>query len=145
MNYNFNQNIEMLSYQEITKTILEDENRPMNTFEIFTIISKLLNFTESQFEKRIEDFFATLSTDKSFILLEDGFWDLKKKHITKIFIDDDNEEETEEDLDTEETNGEEVEDINYDEPTDDDAIITDDDDLDGLTTISEDDLEDEEN
>lgn len=143
--YNFKQTeLEMMSYQDIAKEILIVEKKSMNTFEIFTIISKILNFTEAQFEKRIEDFFATLTTDKNFIMLEDGSWDLKRNHKTKkkVEVDDDDleDEDEEKDLDLNNDNDDDI--LNYDnvELDDDESILTDDDDLDQLTTLTEDEL-----
>ena len=151
MEYNF-ENIETMSYQEMTTIILEKEKKAMNTFEIFTIISKALNLTESQFEKRIEDFFATLSTNKQFTLLEDGSWDLKKNHAAKIFIDENN-DETDDEYNDDNENTDEIDDnssgieeeANYDLATNDESIIDNDDDLEGLTTLTEEEIEDEEN
>lgn len=144
--YNFNQkDLEMMSYQDIAKEILIVEKKAMNTFEIFTIISNVLNFTEAQFEKRIEDFFATLTTDKNFIMLEDGSWDLKRNHKAKKIIEDDEEEIDDDDEKDElqnQSNNDDDDIINYDnvELDDDDSILTDDDDLDQLTTLTEDEL-----
>lgn len=137
------ENLELMSYQDIAKEILKVEEKSMNTFDVFTIISKLLNFTEAQFEKRIEDFFATLSTDKNFILLEDGTWDLKKNHVSKKIIEEDEDEDVEDITEeTDETDEEENDDLNFDQPNhDDDSIISDDDDLSQLTILTEDEID----
>ena len=39
-------------------------------------------------EKRIADFFESLTTSKNFILLSDGNWDLRANHSVKIDMND---------------------------------------------------------
>lgn len=128
--------LELMSYQDIALAILKEEKRKMSTIEIFKIIAGMLDFTENQYEKRLEDFFATLSTNKNFILLEDGNWDLKSNHAVKIITDDEDEIEEENYDDNEE---DEIEEEDYDDvDNDDDIIDEDEDDLEELTIISED-------
>ena len=86
-----------------------------------------MNLGESAFEEHLADFFELLSTDKRFIMVEKGYWDLKINHSTKLIIDD--EDDDEEILDeVEETNEDEEEEetINYDEELVDDDDAEDD-------------------
>ena len=82
-----------------------------------------MNLGESAFEEHLADFFELLSTDKRFIMVDKGFWDLKINHSTKLVIEDEDEEdeiiEEEPIIETEE----DEEEINYDEEIldDDDA------------------------
>jgi DNA-directed RNA polymerase subunit delta len=66
---------------------------------LFNKICELLGLSEKDFEEKIADFFELLSTDKRFIMLPNGYWDLRSNHSRKIEIDDDDEDliiETEE-------------------------------------------------
>lgn len=97
---------------------------------------------EEEFSRGIGDFFELLITDKRFILLEDGYWDLKINHNTKITIDEDEEDiEDLELLDEEEDAEEQDLDVNYDDdaPVDDEET----DDLEDLLIIDDTDESDE--
>lgn len=54
----------------------------------------------STFEEKIGDYYTLLTTDKRFIMLEDGCWDLRSRHtsdkVLKVSIEDEEEEDTEE-------------------------------------------------
>lgn len=135
------EDLELLSNKDITNLILEESKKPMNTAELFKKIIKLLELPDSVFETKIGDYYTALSTDKRFILLEDGTWDLRSRHtsdkvakVTEEDDDDDSENEPEKD---------EIEDIdedNYDdseEEYDEDAN----EELKDLVVIDEDELE----
>lgn len=51
-----------------------------------------MDLPDSEFENSIGDFFEIVITDKRFIMLDNGYCDLKINHSTKIVIDDDDEE-----------------------------------------------------
>ncbi len=72
--------LELLSYKEIASLILEEKGA-MTTLDIFNKIVKLLDLPKSTVEKKIGDFYTTLSTDKNFLLV-DGKWDLRKRHTS---------------------------------------------------------------
>ena len=93
----------------------------------------------SDFDAHIVDFFELLSTDKRFLMLEKGFWDLKENHKANIVIDEDEEiiEEEIEEENIEEGNVEEE--INYDDDVLDDD--TTEDDLKDLVVMDEEDIE----
>ena len=135
--------LELLSNKDITNLILEESKKSLNTAELFKKIIKLLDLPESTFENKIGDYYTALSTDKRFILLEDGTWDLRKRHksdkIAKISEDEDEEEdeETKDDVDTTD-DGED----NYDD-TDNDDYSDENEDIKDLVIIDEDELEEE--
>lgn len=135
--------LELLSYKDITNLILEEKAK-QNTADLFNKIIKLLELPESTFDQKVGDYFTSLTTDKRFILLDDGKWDLRNRHtsdkLVKII------EEDEDDVE-EETNSEdeiEEQDDGYDtidNDNDDDDIDDDDDDLKDLVVLDEDELE----
>ena len=134
--------LELLSNKDITNLILEESKKPLNTAELFKKIIKLLDLPESAFETKIGDYYTALSTDKRFILLSDGKWDLRSRHTSDKIVKITDEEEEEEDSDSD-SDKEEVEDIeedNYDdteEEYDEDAT----EELKDLVVIDEDELE----
>ena len=134
--------LELLSNKDIAYMILEESKRKLNTADIFNKIIKLLELPESTFEKKIADFYTALSTDKRFILLDNGKWDLRSNHTSDKIIkvsDEDEEEETEseeekeseDDID-EEDSFDDTEEEEYDEDTNEelkDLVIIDEDEL----------------
>ena len=104
-----------MSYDDVAYIILENKKKKMKIQDLFKEVIKVMNLSENVFEEHLADFFELLSTDKRFIMLEKGYWDLKINHKTKLVIEDDDENET---IETEEENIEDEEteeDINYDE------------------------------
>ena len=123
--------IETLSYDDVAYLILEKNQSKMKIQDLFKEVIIAMELDESEFEEHLVDYFELLSTDKRFIMLEKGFWDLKINHKTKIVIDED--EEDEEILEVEnqeEPEIEEDEEVNYD-----DEIIDDDDEEDDLKDL----------
>ena len=137
------EDIELLSYTSIAKLFLEENKTTMNTADLFKEVCKLLELTERDYQNKIADFFQSLTTSKEFILLDDGKWDLKTNHkAKKIDMDDlyeDNEEENE-DYDLEEEEQDESDEYNS---IDDEEEYAEDD-LEDLTILNEEDLEDSE-
>ena len=141
--------LESYSYIELTKMILNEEKKSLNTPQIFKKICKLLDLSNEEYENKISDFYTNLTTDKSFILLNDGTWDLRDHHSTQINLEE-TEEDDEDSLEAEEEIEEEMNDMapeeyhDMDDDSDiDDTDIDDVDDLDedDLTIVDEDDLE----
>lgn len=131
--------LETMSYDDVAYLILENKQSKMKIQDLFKEVIKLMNLDESAFENHLADFFELLSTDKRFIMVEKGYWDLKINHSTKIVIDDDDEEEIIEEEPVIEKEEEKEEEINYDE-----EIVDDDDPEDDLQDlIVMDDPEDE--
>ena len=114
----------------------------MNTAELFKQIISLLELPESTFENKIADFYTALSTDKRFILLKDGTWDLRNHHtsdkVIKVTEDDDDEEEVEEKEDSDE---EETDEDNYDDQEPEDYDEDTNEELKDLVILDEDELE----
>lgn len=131
--------IELLSNKDITNLILEEKGC-QNTATLFKKIIKLLDLPESTFDQKIGDFYTSLTTDKRFILLEDGKWDLRSRHtsdkIVKV-IEEDEEDEVEE---VKEEEDEDIED-SFDNVDSDEDDIDDADDLKDLVVLDEDELE----
>lgn len=134
--------LETMNYDDIAYIILNEEKEKMKINELFKKVCDALELPESTFEEKIADFFELLTTDKRFIMLGDGYWDLREHHNPEVIIDDEDEdeelmneiEENEEEVIPEE----EVEDIFYDTDTDDDLP---DDDLEDLVVIDVDEEE----
>ena len=123
--------LELLSNKDITNLILEESKKPINTADLFKKIIKLLELPESTFEAKIADYYTALSTDKRFILLEDGTWDLRSRHTSDkvVKITEDEEEETEENKDDIE---ESIDDDDYNDDTNEelkDLVVIDEDEL----------------
>lgn len=144
--------LELLSYKDITFMILsENENSSMNTADLFKMISSKLDLSNSAFEKQIGDYYTMLSTDKRFLLLADGTWDLRDRHtsdkVIKATSSDDSDEDEEEDEDSTSLDDElddkkdsfDDEEDDYDEDDDDN-----DDDYKDLVVVDEEELELEE-
>ena len=132
--------LETTNYDDIAYIILNEEKTKMKINVLFKKVCDALNLSDADFESHIGDFFELLTTDKRFIMLEDGSWDLKELHNPKVIVDDDEDDaiisEVEDDgLDIEEEN---EEDIFYDAENDDDIP---DDDLDDFMVINVDDEE----
>lgn len=132
--------LELLSYKDITNLILEESKRTISTANLFKKIIKLLDLPEKTFESKIGDYYTSLATDKRFILLENGNWDLRKRYTSDKVVKYDGEDEEEEEIEEEPVFEEEVEEDNY---SDDDDNYNDDteDDLKDLVVMDEDELE----
>lgn len=116
-----------MSYDDVAYIILEENGKKMKIQDLFKEVIKIMNLGENAFEEHLADFFELLSTDKRFIMLEKGYWDLKINHSTKIVIDDEeDEEEIINDIEEVEENEEDEEEINYDEELVDDDDAEDD-------------------
>lgn len=128
--------LEAMSYDDIALMVLTESGRKMKINELFKEVCNLLNLTDEEYMEKLPAFFEVLSTDHRFIMIENGYWDLKTKHSTKVIIDnddDDDDDVVEDDIEEEEK---EDEDIFYDDTEADDSDT--DDDLKDLVIIDED-------
>lgn len=127
--------INAMSYDDVAYMILTEANQKMKINELFQKVAKIFQLSDDAFVAQIGDFFELLSTDQRFIMLEDGYWDLKSKHSAKIVIDEEDEEDLliEENEEDEEIEIEEDEEIFYDNDETDDS----EDDLQDLVVINE--------
>ena len=135
--------LETMGYDEIAYLVLENNKKKMKIYDLFKKVCEVLELPESMVEERIADFFELLSTNKKFVLLPNGFWDLAVNHVQDIVIEDDEDlsgEEIEEDdlnLDDELDNEDDEEDLFYDTDIDDDP--DDDDELKDLIIMDDED------
>ena len=106
--------LETLSFDDIAYIILKENGNKMKINDIFKIICDTLNLGDAAFENQISDFFALLTTEKRFIQLEKGYWDLRENHTAEISIKE-IEDELEDDIVIDE---EKDNDINNDEEND---------------------------
>lgn len=139
--------LELLSNKDIAALILEDGKKPFNTADLFKKIIKLLELPESSFEAKIADFYTALATDKRFILLDNGKWDLRNNHtsdkVLKIKIDDEDEDEEDEEKeeDEDENSYDDIEEDSYDDTEDEEYDEETNEELKDLVVIDEDELE----
>ena len=136
--------LELLSNKDIAELILTESKRKLNTADLFKKIIKLLELPESTFEAKIADFYTTLATDKRFILLDNGKWDLRSNHTSDkvIKVDTEDEEDEEEEISEEEDEDlDEDEEDNYDDTDEDDYDEETNEELKDLVIIDEDELE----
>ena len=114
--------LETMSYDEIAYLVLANNKKKMKLYDLFKKVCDILGLPEGTVEERIADFFELLSTNKKFVLLPKGFWDLATNHDQEIVIEDDDdlsEEIEDNDEDDDNYDSEEEDDIFYDDELDD--------------------------
>lgn len=137
--------LELMSYTDIAYEIIKEDKKQINTPDLFREVCNLLELSEEEFESKIGEFFTALTTDKRFILIDSVNWDLKENHVVKIVVDDGEEdssddiEETEEDEEENEEDIDEIEEDDYSDDAIDDLDV--DDEMEDLTIMDEDELE----
>ena len=124
--------LEVLSYTDLTYMLLKENKKTMNTPTLFKLICDLLGYSDEEYAAKIGDYYTSLTIDKRFVLLDNAEWDIRDNHKIELVVDDD-EEEMDETEESEEENEEEM-----DETEEEEDIDSMDDDLDDV----EDDLED---
>ena len=141
------EDLETLAYSDLTEMIFKEKKKPINTPTLFKEICKLLELTDDDYANQIGDYYTSLTTDKRFILLDNACWDLRDKHKVEIILDDEDMEDEEYDEDSLEDDEDEVvetvESEDIDAMADEEGIDTDDDDLDDLTIIDDEDIDEE--
>lgn len=138
------EDLELMSNTDITNYLLEEKGK-QNTSDLFKKIIELLELPANTFDNKIGTYYTSLTTDKRFILLEDGTWDLRKRHKSDKIVkiqDDEDEIDEESELNEEEDT---MEEDSYDSvDSDEDSDLDDsDDDLKDLVVIDEDEMENE--
>ena len=135
--------LEILSYTDLTEMLLKEEKKSLNTPSIFKKICSLLELTDDEYTSQIGDFYTSLTTDKRFVLLDNACWDLRDKHKIEINLNEEDEED--DDTEDEEDEDENVETVSSEhiDYMEDEEGIDQDDDLDDLTILNEDEMEDE--
>ncbi len=135
--------LETMSYTDITYLLLKENKKSMNTAKLFKNICDLLELTDEEYSEKIGDYYTSLTIDKRFHMLESGNWDLTENHKVELQIDDEEEIETEEETEeSEETEDEQEENIDSLDSLDDELDDVDDDTLD-LSIVTEEELEEE--
>lgn len=131
--------LEAMSYDDIAFMILNESKKKMKINELFKNVCDTLDLSDKVFEEKIADFFEVLSTDQRFIMLKEGFWDLKSRHtVNNIVIDEEDEEDVLESVLDEQDDFEEEpsNDTYYEEDETEDQV---DDDLKDLVIIDDED------
>ena len=105
--------LKTLSYTDLTNLVLSDSKKPMTTPVIFKKICELLDYSDSDYENKIGDYYTSLTLDKRFVLLDSHEWDLRERHAVALDVDD------EEEIDSEEETEEENEEENIDDEVED--------------------------
>ncbi len=128
--------LELMGYDDIALLVLQESGKKMKLNDIFKKVCNLLELPDSILEEHLVDFFELMSTNKKFIMLENGYWDLQTRHKLDVVIEEDDEEEeiSDEEEIEEET---EEEDIFYD--NEDETEDVEEDDLADLVVIDSDD------
>ncbi len=93
--------LETMSFDDLAYIILKEKGKKMKTADIFKIICDTLKLGENAYTNQIGEFYTLLSTEKRFIQLDKGFWDLRENHTAKIEIETEDEEETDEEVEEE--------------------------------------------
>lgn len=134
------EDLELLSHKDITNLLLE-EKPGQNTADLFRKIIELLELPASTFDNKIGDYFTSLATDKRFIMLKDGAWDLQSRHQSVKLSELEDEDEELEEIETNPIEEEEDNYDDYEESLDDDSASYTDEDLSDLVVLDEDELE----
>lgn len=139
--------LELLSYSDLTYKILKEEKKTMNTPTIFHKICDLLGYSDDDFASKVGDYYTSLNNDKRFVMLDNGEWDVRDNHAIDISLEDEDEEELvsdEEGIEEAELDEAELEEDNIDAVMDDDDLDDEEDDLDDLAVLDEEELDDNE-
>ncbi len=135
--------IQNMSQKDLAYLIIQDSKKSINTLDLFKSVCDKLGLVNS--ESMIGDFYTSMMTDKRFVIV-DGKWDLRDNHTSdKVIVKtDDSLDEEEDNLDeiTDYDTNEDEEEDNFDKENEDDEYeSSDDDDLGDLVIIDEDEME----
>ncbi len=136
--------LEVLSYTDLTYMLLKENKKTMNTPTLFKLICDLLGYSDEEYAAKIGDYYTSLTIDKRFVLLDNAEWDIRDNHKIELVVDDD-EEEMDETEESEEENEEEMDETEEEEDIDsmDDDLDDVDDDLEDLAIIDDEENEEE--
>lgn len=119
--------LELMGYDDIALLILQESGKKMKLRDIFAKVINVLGLPEETIDEELMEFFELMSTNKKFVMLDKGYWDLQSRHKLDLVFDmeeDDEELENEEDNIEEETD--EDDDIFYDKDDETDDVAEDD-------------------
>ena len=131
--------LELMGYDDIALLILQKHGKKMKLIDIFTEVCKVLELPDNIIQDHLVEFFEQMSTNKKFVMLDNGFWDLQSRHKPNIVIEDENSIDDDDD--------EFYDKDYYDDESEDKSIDTndiesdddiEDDNLDGLMIVDED-------
>ncbi len=125
--------IELLSYTDLTYLLLKENNKSMNTPSIFKEICNLLGYSDEEYTAKIGDYYTSLTIDKRFVLLDNNEWDIRDRHSVELIMDDDEESEDVEEVEEEIEEEVPEEDLDVIDDIDDDM----DDDMDDLSMVED--------
>ena len=130
--------LEVLPFDDIAYIILKEKGKKMKITDIFRIICDSLELGDEVYENQMGDFFSLMSTEKRFIQLEKGYWDLRENHTAEISIKE-IEDELDDDVEIAEDKYEDEEETGYYDELDDAEDDKEDDDYKDLVVVDEDD------
>lgn len=107
--------IETMSYDDIAYVILKEKGKKMKLLDLFNEVIDQLKLNKEEAENHLADFFSLLSTEKRFIQLDKGFWDLRENHTSKVELSDIEEDDEEDEIEVEEEQNQEDDEMYIDE------------------------------
>mgnify|MGYP002763330866 FL=1 len=116
--------VETMSYDDIAYVILKEKGKKMKLLDLFNEVIDQLKLNKEEAENHLADFFSLLSTEKRFIQLDKGFWDLRENHTSKVELSDIEEDDEEDEIEVEEEQNQEEDEMYIDETkeSDDDEV-----------------------
>lgn len=120
--------LELMGYDDIALLILQESGKKMKLRDIFAKVINVLGLPKETIDEELMEFFELMSTNKKFVMLDKGYWDLQSRHKLDLVFD---MEEDDEELENEEENNieeetEEDDDIFYDKDDETDDVAEDD-------------------
>lgn len=120
--------LELMGYDDIALLILQESGKKMKLRDIFAKVINVLGLPEETIDEELMEFFELMSTNKKFVMLDKGYWDLQSRHKLDLVFDmeEDYEELENEEEDNIEEETEEDDDIFYDKDDETDDVAEDD-------------------
>ena len=120
--------LELMGYDDIALLILQESGKKMKLRDIFAKVINVLGSPEETIDEELMEFFELMSTNKKFVMLDKGYWDLQSRHKLDLVFDmeEDDEELENEEEDNIEEETEEDDDIFYDKDDETDDVAEDD-------------------
>lgn len=120
--------LELMGYDDIALLILQESGKKMKLCDIFAKVINVLGLPEETIDEELMEFFELMSTNKKFVMLDKGYWDLQSRHKLDLVFDmeEDDEELENEEEDNIEEETEEDDDIFYDKDDETDDVAEDD-------------------
>lgn len=120
--------LELMGYDDIALLILQESGKKMKLRDIFAKVVNVLGLPEETIDEELMEFFELMSTNKKFVMLDKGYWDLQSRHKLDLVFDmeEDEEELENDDEDNIEEETDEDDDIFYDKDDETDDVAEDD-------------------